>query len=158
MSDRLTEIRERLDACFRAKCWHVDPEEDPAFVWGDVAGPYVVAVCHGSSPNADAALIANAPADLAYLVSELEREKRLRHEEQEPMRLFASSLEALGSMPEDYKKLREENERLKSIAADLVNARPVLSDYAYYARDKYGDSDAYDHVERLIDFIDSEPK
>jgi hypothetical protein len=53
-------------------------------------------------------------SDLAYLLSELDREKRLRREEQEPMRLFASSLEALGSMPEDYKKLREENERLEA--------------------------------------------
>jgi hypothetical protein len=78
MSDRLTEIRERL-----------------------------IQEVYENHRDTYRGIDFDLYSDLAYLLSELGREKRLRREEQEPMRLFASSLEALGSMPEDYKKLRE---------------------------------------------------
>lgn len=91
MSNRLQEIRARLDAATPGP-WEEGGFDRP---WSVTAGRFVLDERSSATRQADADLIAHAPADIAWLLDELERcreesERRLLLDEFEKGRRFPS--------------------------------------------------------------------
>lgn len=127
MAEREQEIRERLAAATPGPWWvegmggiTMDGKRDGYHVHANAPDGRLFRVGAGNrSSESDAELIANAPADLAYLLEELERVRKL-------LEVYDGSAEAVRGV---LAKVVAANATIQQQEADLAAARAEVEEY-----------------------------